>query len=498
MLFHRVQHAFNSQPFRAKANPFNSQTTAGEEHKEDAAAAFNDGRAHHHALSPPASGAGAPHSASRVAGGSSGGGGGARVLRSAGSASPDAPWKAHLKQQCMNRVKQQRSSLQQKLRNLSAPGSDTPVAPAAAMTAATAAQAAHASEALAHELRGIIQEQYAEQRSNQHVRSSPFPAGAAAAASSSSAAAAASSSYASAASSFSSSASARGATSDSDRDRAFMASFSPDEDEFLTQDELLDLMAELEEEVRREEEEGGSMSMMEETQLQHDGRPTNHVAAASSSSAAATSPFRFGASASSSSAAATASSSSSSAFASSPQQLQLQQQQQQQWLAAAYDAEAAAQMEADMEALQEYESQRSHIEVILCPVCHTHSVTVSSGSALGSSAASCSRCGLRYLVDSAADFRQHLSDAVELHASRCAAAPKFLSPHYAPRPVAAAAASSASSSSSSSAVPSASLALACEACQTWLTLPVLSNGGWGSHPSSQADPQQQEDQEMES
>jgi hypothetical protein len=80
---------------------------------------------------------------------------------------------------------------------------------------------------------------------------------------------------------------------------------------------------------------------------------------------------------------------------------------------------------------------------------------------------------MRYPCESLGEFRQQLSEAIDLHAQRCRHAPKFIS-----HPAAA---------STASAMPSSStLALACEPCQTWISVPAYATNGWHSMPSSQA------------
>lgn len=433
VLFHRpAASAFDALPFRAKTNPFNYNGSGGGGGGGGDTGSISS---HQHTLSPPPSGSASARSASSSA-------------ASAASGSPDAQaaWKVHLKQQCMQRVKANRSSLVQKMRSAVEAHSPPP------LNAFTAAQAASASDALSQSLRGIIEDQFLSQRNQ---------AAAAAAAAGHRSPVAVSSRMSSAY--FGDGCSA---------DDAFSYTAS-DCEGGLTQDELIELLAQLEEEVRRGDDLSQAHSQQQDGSqgwgMNDAPQPTSHVplaatAAASSSSAAAAaaaSPFGFGA---------------SSAFGSPFMQ------QQQHQLAAAYDAEAAAQMEADLLALQEYESVQS-AQRVPCPVCHDPNVSVSSGSSLGApSCASCPRCGMRYAVSSVDEFRQHLSDACELHMHKCATAPKFMTPQYGA--AGRAAASAASSSASAPSAASASLALVCEVCLTWLTLPVPSNG-FASHPSSQ-------------
>ena len=354
----------------------------------------------------------------------------------------------------MQRVKANRSSLVRKMRSAVEAHSPPP------LNAQTAARAASASDALSQSLRGIIQDQFLSQRNQ-------------------AAAAAAAAAQRSPGSSYTRASHAYFGDGCS-ADDAFSYTAS-DCEGGLTQDELIELVAQMEEELRRGDDSAQAYSQQDASQgfgMNDAPQPTSHMpmaataaASSSSSAAAAASPFGFRA----------------SPFDSSFQQQQQQHQHQSQ-LAAAYAAEAAAQMEADLLALQEWESVQS-AQRLPCPVCHDPNVSVSSGSSLGSSCASCHRCGMRYAVSSVDEFRQQLSDACELHMHKCAAPPKFIMP--------ASAAAAAAASSSALSAPSASLALVCEVCQTWLTLPVPASG-FASHPSSQNPAADDDDQPMAS
>jgi hypothetical protein len=165
VLFHRsptsfVAAAAASGRFVAKATPFNGLAA-------EALLASPQQRNQHAPLSAPNSLASSGRSAASSATSS--------ALTAPRSAAEPA-WKQNLRQQCIQRVKAQRQSLQQKLRGMhaaAAKGAHSSHSLNADMgDAHLTAAAAQASAALANSLRDIIQEQYAEQRSSSRASSS--------------------------------------------------------------------------------------------------------------------------------------------------------------------------------------------------------------------------------------------------------------------------------------------------------------------------------------
>jgi hypothetical protein len=166
-----------------------------------------------------------------------------------------------------------------------------------------------------------------------------------------------------------------------------------------------------------------------------------------------------------------------------------------QQLAAVYDADAAAQYEADMEALQEFEFAQqqaasssasaaasaaaadSIAASLPCPVCNRCGCLSLVSGASGQMHVQCRSCGLLYSrAGSLADFRQQLSESFELHAGRCRALPKFV-PLYqdAIGSASAAAASAPSPAAAGSGAGVPTVALSCEHCRTWWPLPLGAN-----------------------
>lgn len=351
--------------FRAKANPFHS----------------------------PGSGS------SRGGVGGSGGSGGGRFARSA-NASPETPWKAALKANCLQRVQQHRATLIQKMRDLPATNANTQGEHTAVGNAALAESVAAAHASLASSLRDIIDEQM-RRRAPPIMPHQPSHAAAAAAAApihslpmhaapSPSGVLQSSTAIAAAA--------------------ANSSSFT-EADESLSPDEYIELMAHMQEEVMRDlliEEEQNHLHDMcgDDDEYQYDDGD----------------------------------------FA---------------------DAELEAQIAA-------FEAD-SRCDSLPCPCCNRIiTVSASSTSAGGVACA----CGLRYPCSSVSEFRSHLSDAVDLHGQRCRCAPKFVA-------------------TPQTNVHAATLALACEPCQTWLSVPVHSTNGWHSQPHSQAGSQNETDYDMD-
>jgi len=364
-------------------------------------------------------------------------------------------WKASLRARCVERVKQQREAIRDRMRarmRLTAMDSGTNMSMSMASdfsmqhhsNSKHQAAATAASTALEESLRTIINEQMQQQRQKQNTAATSF----ATAASSSSAYCLPAVPTASSSSSvvFPSSSSS---SSSSSAPSPFAPSFVDDDALYgdLSPGEYMELMQQLEEEVRAELEQ--EMMMME---MQGSTSTSNGWGSSGSKN-------------------------------SDP-------------ALAAYEAAAMDELE-DAISAYEWSEAAAHGQTISCPCCHRslqlttfnssqcfHSAAASS-SPHGNSGVSCP-CGFKAACGSLTDLQSQLTDARERHATRCLAQPKFLCIQDQQTHASMSARSSASAFSSTPAPPSPlpSLFLACDTCGMWSHVPIHAHApGTGSAAS---------------